>query len=330
MKMPLFIVVRVWIFVLIIFCCNTRSGYASFSDIGVGPRAIGMGGAFTAVADDAFAPFWNPAGLVQLGHAELATMRLYYPVENVNSDLVSLAWPIPKIPWSATLATSYLGTGETGLYKEKVLLFSYGQDFYDWTTLPLALGIGVKRLIVDYYNYDPVDPLFRIGARVSGTAVSSGLIYQLTSNLKLAFVFDNILSPNLSINQEEEENDQNTNRANTGYRFGVAQTFFHGGIGNKTEHVGHSGLVSVEMAHEKFTQSVSVTQFRIGTEWWIKWVAVRAGLNISTKQARNGAIGFGYRTAVSEIIGMQFDYAFSYFDQSYLGNYHRVSLSFAF
>src|SRR3954451_4067162 len=29
----------------------------------VGVRAAGMGGAFTAVADDGTAPFWNPAGL---------------------------------------------------------------------------------------------------------------------------------------------------------------------------------------------------------------------------------------------------------------------------
>ena len=34
--------------------------------IGIGARAIGMSGAFTAVADDASAVFWNPAGLAQL------------------------------------------------------------------------------------------------------------------------------------------------------------------------------------------------------------------------------------------------------------------------
>ena len=33
---------------------------------GIGARALGMGGAFVAVADDSTAVFWNPAGLVQL------------------------------------------------------------------------------------------------------------------------------------------------------------------------------------------------------------------------------------------------------------------------
>ena len=35
-----------------------QSAFAIFA-----PRAMGMGGAFTAIADDAFAAYWNPAGL---------------------------------------------------------------------------------------------------------------------------------------------------------------------------------------------------------------------------------------------------------------------------
>ncbi len=42
-------------------------GYsAAFSRMGLGARALGMGGAFVAVADDGFASSFNPAGLVQL------------------------------------------------------------------------------------------------------------------------------------------------------------------------------------------------------------------------------------------------------------------------
>ena len=42
--------------------------YLHGSDLGmgIGARAMSMGGAFTAVADDASAVFWNPAGLSQL------------------------------------------------------------------------------------------------------------------------------------------------------------------------------------------------------------------------------------------------------------------------
>jgi hypothetical protein len=42
-----------------------------FLKIQVGARALGMGGAFTAVADDATAPYWNPAGMVYLPYREV-------------------------------------------------------------------------------------------------------------------------------------------------------------------------------------------------------------------------------------------------------------------
>lgn len=38
---------------------------------GVGVRAMGMGGAFTGIADDFSAAFWNPAGLAQIRHYEV-------------------------------------------------------------------------------------------------------------------------------------------------------------------------------------------------------------------------------------------------------------------
>jgi hypothetical protein len=41
-----------------------------FMKIPVGARAIGMGGAFASVADDATAPYWNPAGMVFLPYRE--------------------------------------------------------------------------------------------------------------------------------------------------------------------------------------------------------------------------------------------------------------------
>ena len=39
---------------------------ALFLTAGVGARALGMGGAFSAICDDASSPYWNPAGMVQL------------------------------------------------------------------------------------------------------------------------------------------------------------------------------------------------------------------------------------------------------------------------
>lgn len=46
--------------------------------IGAGARALGMGGAFTAVADDATANTWNPAGMAQLERPEFSINGGWY------------------------------------------------------------------------------------------------------------------------------------------------------------------------------------------------------------------------------------------------------------
>ncbi len=48
---------------------------ATFLKIGVGARALGMGGAYTAVADDVSAVAWNPAGLSAIASREFGFMH---------------------------------------------------------------------------------------------------------------------------------------------------------------------------------------------------------------------------------------------------------------
>ena len=51
---------------------------SSPNPVGSGARAIGMGGAFIAVADDATAASWNPAGLTQLRRPEVSIAYSYF------------------------------------------------------------------------------------------------------------------------------------------------------------------------------------------------------------------------------------------------------------
>jgi len=48
---------------------------AQFLKMGAGARAAAMGDAFAAVADDASATYWNPAGLAQIESAEVTAMQ---------------------------------------------------------------------------------------------------------------------------------------------------------------------------------------------------------------------------------------------------------------
>lgn len=51
---------------------------SSMNPVGSGARATGMGGAFIAVADDATAASWNPAGLIHLEKPEFSIVYSYY------------------------------------------------------------------------------------------------------------------------------------------------------------------------------------------------------------------------------------------------------------
>jgi hypothetical protein len=54
----------------------------SFLQIGVGARAMALGGAFVAMADDGSAAYWNPAGLAQREKWELLLMYTPYNVSS--------------------------------------------------------------------------------------------------------------------------------------------------------------------------------------------------------------------------------------------------------
>ena len=65
-----------------------------FLKIPVGARAIGMGGAFTAVCDDATAPWWNPAGMVYLPYREVIFQHAEQFGSLENHDYLSAVFPL--------------------------------------------------------------------------------------------------------------------------------------------------------------------------------------------------------------------------------------------
>ncbi len=78
-------------FLIVIFIvCAMQTAHAqkleissTFNPVGSGARALGMGGAFIAVADDATAASWNPGGLIQLKRPEMSMVgAMYHRVED--------------------------------------------------------------------------------------------------------------------------------------------------------------------------------------------------------------------------------------------------------
>jgi hypothetical protein len=65
---------------------------APFLKIGPGARPAGMGEAFTGLADDIHAIYWNPAGLATLKKPELTAMHMQW-FQNVNYEFAAFAYP---------------------------------------------------------------------------------------------------------------------------------------------------------------------------------------------------------------------------------------------
>jgi len=124
---------------------------------GVGARSTGMGGAFVALADDATAGYWNPAGLTQmeLYTYELGSQYAFLP-NDMSFSYLSYSFQIPS---NGALAISWLNFSNFNIERrdenenilgninaaENAFLISYGRKAYGWLK-GLSLGGNIKLL----------------------------------------------------------------------------------------------------------------------------------------------------------------------------------------
>lgn len=87
------------VFALLIMAVAVLSAgrYAGdFMMIGAGVRALGMGGAFSALADDSSAIYWNSGGLSQIRDSEAAAMHAFLYGNLASYDHLSYIQPLPN------------------------------------------------------------------------------------------------------------------------------------------------------------------------------------------------------------------------------------------
>jgi hypothetical protein len=74
---------------------TNKSGTAAaqFLKIGVGARAMGLGGAMVAASQDAYSLYWNPAGITKVNRPVLATAHTEW-FSDIRHDFLSLVIPV--------------------------------------------------------------------------------------------------------------------------------------------------------------------------------------------------------------------------------------------
>ena len=107
------------------------------SNVGSGARAMGMGGAFVAVADDATAASWNPAGLTALTRPEFSFVQ---DLSNFNDALPT---------HTNTNVSNGTPSGATTFPASSVTKVSRNPEFVS-ATYPLSIGHWI---IVPQFSY---------------------------------------------------------------------------------------------------------------------------------------------------------------------------------
>ena len=113
-------------YLMIIFTFNLLFGVdkagttaAKFLSIGVGSKAVGMGGSYTSIADDATAMYWNPAGL-----SFHQTKEVYFNHSNwiadISFDYSGITIPIDN--------KSSLGFNITSVTMDEMEVTRYGNE----------------------------------------------------------------------------------------------------------------------------------------------------------------------------------------------------------
>ena len=129
--------------------------------LGAGARSIGLGGAFTAIADDATATVWNPAGL-----GSAPDLSLNFSTQQLDLDRSHNFIALTKALGSAgSIGLAVTNAGVSGIpqYDSKE---NYGGEFdYSANAYSLSYGIGIGnfsvgltgRMLADNFGLDTVE-----------------------------------------------------------------------------------------------------------------------------------------------------------------------------
>jgi hypothetical protein len=244
----------------------------------LGPRAAGMGGAFVAVADDATAVYWNPAGLATSG-------RLF----NISVDFMRGEPDLDTIPAGVDRERS---AGFVGLATPPLGLSYYRLDVTRVT--PAGASLPLQRFVTHNAGITLVQSiggLVAVGTTLRYVRSESqndfdadiGAMAVLGQQFRAGVTVRNLRQPDLETITHETFEMKRQSRAGVAF-------------------VGVPGLiVSADMDLERTAGSVGEERnFAVGTEAQLySRVAVRAGFRINTEDVSRFGVASGHPRVVS-------------------------------
>jgi len=260
----------------------------AFVDIGLA-RQSGMGGAFAAVADDASAVFYNPAGIALSEYADVTFMYAKHK------------WIIPYNYFSFIYPFTGLRGAGFGLIisgdelmSEQTFILSYSENL-DWILRVIKgihVGASMKFHFASYGN-NVEDASEGISGGAAGFGMDFGLIYMHNSSLKVGVMIRDGFS---WINWSAD------------YRDGLS-----------AEGVPLTSDIGVEYTFRNFTFAAdleNLNRIQIGGEARVfDYVDVRAGMSqyLDLEAYKEYAIGLGvghFEFGAKKELSMNFDFSY--------------------
>ena len=308
---------------------------ATFLEIEVGARAIGMGGAFVAVANDATAIFWNPAGIARLPRGEAILIHTNWLVET-NFDFSGIVIPAGYMGSFAVSVTSLRtdemevrtvlkpeGTGEKFSYGDLSAGLSYAKNLTD----RFSIGINAKYISQRIWHMEAKGYAFDIGT-LFRTQFNGMVIGMTISNFGASLKLE---GRDVFVNYDEApqfggSNDRIPASKLTDkfplpllFRVGVAMDILKSGSSRLT--------IAAAAAHP----NNNTEYINTGMEYvFNKNLALRFGYkNLFTLDTEEGfTAGFGTKLKLPGGVALKIDYAYQDFGR--LQNAQRFSLGLEF
>lgn len=287
---------------------------AQFLKIGVGGRASAMGDAFVAVANDASALYWNPAGLTQFNEHQVIFSHNKWVVD-INHDFIGGVYHLDETNTFGVSLTSLsmdemkvtteyapFGTGEYFGFSDIAIALSYSRKMTD----QFSFGGTVR------YIEETLDKLKMRGFMIDlGTFYWTGL-----GSTRFAVTvtnFGNDLAPDgeVILVGSRTKSDWQSFSPPTMFRIGFALEPYQ-----DDEHI---ITTSIQLNHPNDNSENISTGFEYS---WNKTVFLRGGYKFNVEE-QNFTFGAGVNAPIS-IAQFSLDYAYSNFSR--LGSAHRFSI----
>ncbi len=329
------IVIMVGLFTIVSNAQTQKTGTtaAQVLKFNVGPRAIGMGGAFTAVSDDITSMYWNPGGTanIQFNEAFFNHTSLY---ADVRHDFAAIASNLSGVGTIGAFV-SVLSMDEM-MVRTEMMPEGTGEFF---TAGAIVIGLNYSRFLtenfaiggnVKYIN----ESIWNMSA--TGFGIDIGTLYKLPvlNELRIAASISNFGSKmqlaGRDVTQVVPSGAGGQNFINTNieldkfdlpllFRFGLSADLYRDGTSKLT--------TSIDAIHPNdHTEYINA-----GAEYsWNEILYLRAGYNaLFEKDSEKGlTLGFGVHYRIIDMVKVKLDYAYQDFGRLKDVHYFSVGVNF--